>query len=58
VRKTRRSKGYAADFFVINVTPTAEQPAELRTCEAAEALTAEQLETLRPLIYDGFPEFM
>jgi hypothetical protein len=37
VRRTRRRKGHNLDFFVIHVSPAAEQPAELHT---GEKLTA------------------
>jgi hypothetical protein len=53
MRKTRRSKGRNAELYVINVTPTSEQPAEIHT---AEELTAKQSENFRSLLYVDFPQ--
>jgi hypothetical protein len=55
MRKTRRSKGCNAGFYVINITPPAEQPAEFHS---REELTAEQRENFRSLLYVDFPEFL
>jgi hypothetical protein len=41
VRKTRRSKGRNAEFYVINETPIAEPPVEFHI---GEEITAEQLQ--------------
>jgi hypothetical protein len=55
VRKTRRSKGRNAEFYVINVMPAAEQPAEFHN---GEELIAEQSNSFHTLIYDDFPELL
>jgi hypothetical protein len=55
MRKTRRSKGRNAEFFVISVTQAAEQPAEFHN---GEELTAKQHELFRTLLYDVFPELL
>jgi hypothetical protein len=55
VRKTGRRKGRNVEFYVINITPTAEQPAEFHI---REELIAEQRNSFRTLLYDDFPEIM
>jgi hypothetical protein len=55
LRKTRRSTGRSADFYVIHALLAAEQPAEFHY---GEELTAEQRENFRMLIYDDFPELL
>jgi hypothetical protein len=55
MRKTRRSMGRKADFYVIELTPAADQPTEFQT---GEELTAEQRENFRSLLYDDFPELL
>jgi hypothetical protein len=39
MRKTRRSTGRSADFYVIDISPAAAQPAEIHT---GEVLTTKQ----------------
>jgi predicted acylesterase/phospholipase RssA len=55
VRKTRRSKGRIADFCVIDLTPTAEHPADFHT---RDELTAKQRENCRTLLCDEYPELL
>jgi hypothetical protein len=55
MRKTRRSRGRNAEFYVIEVTPAADQPTKFHT---GEELTAEQRENFRSLLYDDFPELL
>jgi hypothetical protein len=55
VRKTRRGRGRNAEFYVIDITPTTEQPSELYK---GEELTAEQHENFRSLLYDDFLELL
>jgi hypothetical protein len=55
MRKTRRSRGRNAEFYVIELTPTADQPTEFHT---GEELTANQRENFRSLLYDDFPELL
>jgi hypothetical protein len=55
MRKTRRSKGRHAEFYVIELTPAADQPTEFHT---REELIADQREHFRSLIYDDFPELL
>jgi hypothetical protein len=45
-RKTRRSRGRKAEFYVIELTPAADQPTEFHT---GEELTADQRENFRSL---------
>jgi hypothetical protein len=47
MRKTRRRRGRTAEFNVIDVSPTAEQPAEFHT---GEKPFAEQRETFQSLL--------
>jgi hypothetical protein len=56
MRKTRRSMGRNAEFYVINITPTTEPPAEFHNGE--ELTTAEQRENFRLLLYYDFPELL
>jgi hypothetical protein len=46
MRKTRRSRGRHADFYIIELTPAVEQPADFHT---GEELTAEQRDNFRSL---------
>jgi hypothetical protein len=55
MRKTRRTKGRNAEFYVIELTPAAEHPTEFHT---REELTAYQRENFRSLLYDDFPELL
>jgi hypothetical protein len=57
MRKTRRSRGRNAEFCVINVTPAAEQPAELRTRKELTANTSGRKD-FRTLLFDDFPELL
>jgi hypothetical protein len=53
MRKTRRSRGRHAEFYVIELTPAADQPNDFHT---REELTTEQRDNFRSLLYDDFPE--
>jgi hypothetical protein len=55
MRKTRRSRGRHAEFYVIELTSVAVQPIDFHT---GEELTAEQRDNFRPLLYDDFPELL
>jgi hypothetical protein len=55
MRKTRRNKGRNAEFYMLHVTPAADQPTEFHT---GEELTAKQRENFRSLLYDDFPELL
>jgi hypothetical protein len=55
MRKTRRSRGRKAEFYVIELTPSADQPTEFHT---GEEFTAYQRESFRSLLYDDFPELL
>jgi hypothetical protein len=55
MRKTRRSRGRNAEFYVIEVTPTADQPIQFHT---GEELTTDERENFRSLLYDDFPELL
>jgi hypothetical protein len=55
VRKTGRSRERNAEFYVINVTPAAEHPAEFHN---GEELTIDQREEFRTLFYEDFPELL
>jgi hypothetical protein len=55
MRKTRRSMGRNADFYVINVSPTAQQPTEFHI---GEELTAKQRDNFRSLIDYDFPKLL
>jgi hypothetical protein len=55
MRKTHRSKGHNAEFYVIDVSPAAERPAEFHT---GEELIAEQRENFRSLLYDDFSDML
>jgi hypothetical protein len=55
MRKTRRSRGRNAEFYVIELTPADDQPIDFHT---GEELTAEQHDSFRSLLYDDFPELM
>jgi hypothetical protein len=53
MRKTRRSMGRNSEFYVIELTPAANQPTAFHT---GEELTAKQRKNFRSLLYDDFPE--
>jgi hypothetical protein len=55
VRKTRLSWGRNAEFCVIELSPTADQPTNFHT---GEELTADQRDNFRSLLYDDFPELL
>jgi ADP-ribose pyrophosphatase YjhB (NUDIX family) len=55
LRKTRRSKGRHAEFYVIELTSTAEQQTDFHT---GEELIAEQRDNFRSLLFDDFPELL
>jgi hypothetical protein len=55
VRKTRRSTGRNAEFYVIELTPPADQPTDFHN---GEELTAEQRDNFRSLLYENFPELL
>jgi hypothetical protein len=55
MRKTRRGRGRKAEFYVIELTPTADQPTDFHT---EEELNAYQHDNFRSLLYDDFPEFL
>jgi hypothetical protein len=55
MRKTRRSRGRHAEFYVIELTSAVDQPADFHT---GEELTAEQRDNFRSLLYDDFPELL
>jgi hypothetical protein len=54
MRKTRRSKGREAEFYVIELTLVADQPTEFHT---GEELTAYQRDNFRSLLYDDFRSY-
>jgi hypothetical protein len=53
--KTRRSRGRNAEFYVIELTPAANQSTDFHI---GEELTSEQQDNLRSLLYDDFPELL
>jgi hypothetical protein len=53
MRKTRRSRGRNTEFYVIELTPAADQSTDFHT---GEELTVEQQDSFRSLLYDDFPE--
>jgi hypothetical protein len=55
MRKTRRSRGRHAEFYVIELTSAADQPPDFHT---GEELTDEQRDNFRSLLYDDFPELL
>jgi hypothetical protein len=55
MRKTRRTRGCNAEFYVIELTPTATQSTEFHT---GEELTTYQRDNFRLLLYDDFPELL
>jgi hypothetical protein len=55
LRKTRRSGGRTAEFYVIELTPAAHQATDFHT---SEELTADQRDNFRSLLYDDFPELL
>jgi hypothetical protein len=55
MRKTRRSRGRHADFYVIELMSANEQPTDFHT---GEELTAEQRANFRSLLFDVFPELL
>jgi hypothetical protein len=54
-RTTRFSRGRKAEFYVIELTPAADQPTDL---QSGEELTADQHDNFRSLLYDDFPELL
>jgi hypothetical protein len=55
MRKTRRSRGRNAEFYVIELKPAADQPPDFHT---GEELTAKQRDNFRSFLYDDFPELL
>jgi hypothetical protein len=55
MRKTHRSKGRTAEFYVIEITPATEQPAEFHI---REELTTRQCDNFRSLLYVFYDDFM
>jgi hypothetical protein len=55
MRKTRRSRGRNAEFYIIELTPAADQPTEFYI---GEELTSDQRDNFRSLLYDDFPELL
>jgi uncharacterized membrane protein len=55
MRKTRRSKGRKAEFYVIDISQVAKQPAEVHN---GEELIANQHKPFWSLLYDDYPEFL
>jgi hypothetical protein len=55
VRKTRRSRGRPAEFYVIELTSAVEQPTDFHT---GEELTPEQRDNFRSLLFNDFPELL
>jgi hypothetical protein len=55
MRKTRRSRGRIAEFYVIELPSAADQPTEFHT---GEELTTDQRDNFRSLLYDDFPELL
>jgi hypothetical protein len=53
MRKTRRSRGRHAEFYVIELTPAADQPTDFHT---GEELPAEQRDNFQSLLYTDTPE--
>jgi hypothetical protein len=52
MRRTRRGRGRNAEFYAIDVSPSAELPADIHT---GEELSAEQRGNFRLKLYDDFP---
>jgi hypothetical protein len=55
LRKTRRNRGRKAEFYVIELTPAADQPTKFHN---GEELTADQHDNFRSLLYDDLPELL
>jgi hypothetical protein len=55
MRKTRRNRGCHAEFNVIDLTPSANQPIDFHI---GEELTSEQRDNFRSLLCDNFPELL
>jgi hypothetical protein len=55
MRKTCRSRGRNAEFYVIELTPAADQPTDFHT---GEELIADQRDSFRSLLYNDFPELL
>jgi hypothetical protein len=53
--KTRRKRRRNAEYYVMKVTPTTNQPTEFHT---REGLSAEQCEHFRSFLYNNFPKLM
>jgi hypothetical protein len=54
MRKTHRSRGRHAEFYVIELTPAADQPTDFHT---GEELTTEQRDNFQSLLYTDFPSY-
>jgi hypothetical protein len=54
-RKTRRSRGRNAEFYVIELTQAADQPTDFHT---GEELTPHQRDNFRSLLYNDFPDLL
>jgi hypothetical protein len=55
MRKTRRSRGRNAEFYVIELTPAADNSTDFHL---GEELTPKQRDNFRSLLYDDFPELL
>jgi hypothetical protein len=55
MRRTRRSRGPSAEFYVIEGTPATDQATAFHT---GEELTAKQRDNFPSLLYDDFPELL
>jgi hypothetical protein len=55
MRKTRRNRGRNAEFYLIELTPAADQPTDFYT---REELNGEQRDNFRSFLYDYFPELL
>jgi hypothetical protein len=55
MRKTRRSMGRNAEFYVIELTPVADQPTDFHT---REELIVDQRDNFRSLLCADFPELL
>jgi hypothetical protein len=55
MRKTRRSRGRNAEFYVIELTPAPDQTTDFHN---GEELTTEQRDNFRSLLYGDFPELL
>jgi hypothetical protein len=55
MRKTRRCRGRNAEFYVIELTPSADRPTDFHI---GEELTTQQRDSFRSLLYDDIPELL